>query len=149
MSDQFIGRGWAFPVHADPVTGSIALVSKDREIAESIRLILGTSYGERPMRPEFGSAINEFVFAPADPGTAGLIAYEVRRALTRWEPRIRVIGVEVTLDSVDRSKFLIDISYTVRPDNNPRNLVFPFYAIPSDDGGTHGGPPTPIPSAGA
>ena len=50
----------------------------DREIEESIRLILGTAPGERPMRPEFGCAIHDYVFAPADAGTAGLIAYEVR-----------------------------------------------------------------------
>src|SRR6266498_1090610 len=135
MTDKFIGRGWAFPVHADSVTGAIALVSKDREIAESIRLILGTSYGERPMRPEFGCAINDYIFAPADVGTAGLLAYEVKKSLDRWEPRIRLLGVDVSLDPVERSKFYIDISYAIRPDNDPRNLVFPFYVIPVEEGG--------------
>jgi phage baseplate assembly protein W len=132
MSDRFVGRGWAFPVRADPVTGGIATVGGDREIAESIRLILGTSYGERPMRPEFGCAINDFIFASADATTAGRIGYEVRVSLNRWEPRIRVVDVVVTLNEDDVSRFDIEIWYVTRSDNDPRNLVFPFYVIPEE-----------------
>ena len=40
MTEQFIGRGWAFPLRTD-ATGGIALVSREREIEEAIRLILG------------------------------------------------------------------------------------------------------------
>ena len=91
MSDEFIGRGWAFPLRTD-ATGGIALVSREREIEEAIRLILGTSPGERPMRPEFGCRIHEYVFASADGGTASAIAAEVKAALRRWEPRDRRRG---------------------------------------------------------
>ncbi len=132
MSDRFVGRGWGFPVRADPVTGGIATVGGDREIAQSIRLILGTSYGERPMRPEFGCAINDFIFAAADATTAGRIGYEVRVSLNRWEPRIRVLDVLVRLNEHDTSRFDIDIWYVTRSDNDPRNLVFPFYVIPEE-----------------
>ena len=54
------------------------MVSRERELAECIRLILSTALGERPMRPEFGCGIHEHVFAPADATTAGQIAYEVK-----------------------------------------------------------------------
>ena len=77
MSADFIGAGWAFPLRTD-ATGAIALVRGEREVVESIRLILGTTPGERPTRPEFGCALQELVFAPADAGTAGQIAYQVR-----------------------------------------------------------------------
>ncbi|MFF5422199.1 GPW/gp25 family protein, partial [Streptomyces misionensis] len=70
MGQEFIGAGWAFPPRTD-ATGSIALVRGEHELEESIRLILATSPGERPMRPEFGCGINDYVFAPADAGTAG------------------------------------------------------------------------------
>ena len=100
MSEEFIGSGWAFPVRTDAV-GGIALVSREREIEESMRLILGTAVGERPMRPEFGSRIHEYVFAPSDATTAGLIAYDVERALLRWEPRIDVGNVNVAPDRDD------------------------------------------------
>ena len=128
MSD-FIGSGLAFPLRTD-ATGSIARVHGDREIAEAIRLILATAPGERPMRPEFGCAIHDAVFAPADATTAGRLAYEVRLSLERWEPRIVVQDVQIGFGLADRGTLLIDIYYSLRGSNDPRNLVFPFYVIP-------------------
>jgi phage baseplate assembly protein W len=126
---DFVGQGLAFPVHTD-ATGSVALVGGEREIVESIRLILATSPGERPMRPDFGCAVHDLVFAPADAATAGQIAYEVRLSLERWEPRITLNDVVVGFSETDRGTLLIDVRYTLRGSNDPRNLVFPFYVIP-------------------
>jgi uncharacterized protein len=131
VSEQFIGRGWAFPLRTD-ATGGIAMVSREREIEEAIRLILGTSPGERPMRPEFGCRIHDFVFASADGATANLISAEVRRSLGRWEPRIDVEDVVVSFDVSDQTLLYIDIRYSVRRTNDRRNLVFPFYVIPGE-----------------
>jgi phage baseplate assembly protein W len=132
MSHEFIGSGWAFPLRTD-VTGGIALVSDDREIEESIRLIIGTAYGERPMRPEFGCAIHDEVFAPADGETGTRIAAAVRASLVRWEPRIELQDVVVSPDPDDATVLYIDITYAVGTANDPRNLVFPFYVIPAED----------------
>src|SRR5262245_64812366 len=129
--DRFVGAGLAFPLRLDSV-GSIALVSRDADIEEAIHLILATAPGERPMRPEFGCGIHRYLFAPADGGTAGLIAEEVRKALTRWEPRINVTDVEVTVDASERNCMWIDIEFVIRASNDPRNLVFPFYVIPEE-----------------
>ena len=131
MSDEFIGRGWAFPLRTD-ATGGIAMVSREREIEEAIRLILGTSPGERPMRPEFGCRIHDFVFASADGSTASLVAAEVQRSLGRWEPRINVTDVVVSFDATDAGVLYIDIRYEIRATNDRRNLVFPFYMIPGE-----------------
>ena len=132
MASEFIGSGWAFPLRMGP-TGGIALVSQEQEIEESIRLILGTAPGERPMRPDFGCGVHDYVFAAVDATTAGLVAFDVRSALTRWEPRIEVIDVVVTPElQADGDRLLIDIQYTIRGSNDPRNLVFPFYAIPEE-----------------
>jgi phage baseplate assembly protein W len=133
VSPEFVGSGWAFPPRTDS-TGRIALVSADEEIEESIELILGTAQGERPMRPEFGCRIHDHVFAPADATTAGRIAYEVRASLLRWEPRIDVHEIEVTRDPDEEATLLIDIRYSIRDTNDPRNLVFPFYVIPNEGG---------------
>ena len=132
MGAEIIGAGWAFPLRTD-ATGSVALVRGEREIVEAIRLILATAPGERPMRPEFGCAIHDLVFAPADAATAGRIAYEVRLSLERWEPRIDLADVVVNFDAVDAGTLLIDIRYTLRGSNDPRNLVFPFYVIPAHE----------------
>ncbi len=131
MAQEFVGSGWGFPLRVDP-TGGVTLVSGSREIEESIRLILATAPGERPMRPEFGCAVHDYVFAPADVGTAGDIAYAVRVALERWETRIDLESVDVRFDAVDLGTLYIDIHYSISGTNDPRNLVFPFYVIPTD-----------------
>jgi hypothetical protein len=131
MSD-FIGAGWGFPVRADP-TGGIALVGGEQEIRESISVILSTTPGERPMRPEFGCGIHDLVFAPLGANTFGRIAAEVRQCLRRWEPRIDVDEVNVSADAEDPSRLSIDVRYVIRSTNDPRNLVFPFYTIPADE----------------
>ncbi|MCU1496028.1 MAG: phage baseplate lysozyme [Acidimicrobiaceae bacterium] len=131
MAEEFIGSGWAFPL-STTTTGGIALVSGDRELEEAIRIILSTAIGERPMRPEFGCGIHDHVFASADATTAGLLSYEVKRSLARWEPRITVVDVQVSIDTADRSALYLDVRYTKRGTNDPRNLVFPFYVIPEE-----------------
>ena len=132
MSEAFIGQGWAFPVRVGS-NGGIDLSSREREIEEAMRLVIGTAYGERPMRPEFGCAIHDYVFSPADATTAGRISYEVRASLQRWEPRVDVEDVQVSTDDASPSTLYIDITYAIRGTNDPRNLVFPFYVIPTEE----------------
>jgi len=132
MAEEFVGRGIAFPMKTD-ATGSVALVSGDQEIGEAMRLVLGTAFGERPMRSDFGCGIHDLVFAPANGSTAGRAAYEVRSALERWEPRIDVEDVDVAYDSENTALMYVAITYTIRGTNDPRNLVFPFYTIPSQE----------------
>jgi phage baseplate assembly protein W len=132
MSEQFIGAGWSFPIRIG-ATGGISLSARDQEIEEAIRLILATAKGERPMRPEFGCGVHDLVFAPINETTAGSISYEVQTSLDRWEPRIDVQDVIVSSYPEDPGVVLIDIRYTIRSTNNPRNLVFPFYVIPESE----------------
>ncbi len=54
----FLGAGWAFPIGINN-TGNIKMSFFEQSIAEAIRIILGTSKGERVMRPDFGCEIND------------------------------------------------------------------------------------------
>jgi phage baseplate assembly protein W len=130
---EILGAGVAFPLRVD-ARGGIAIVRDEEDVVEAIRIIIGTAKGERPMRPEFGCGIHDYVFAPSDATTAGLIAYEVRASLLRWEPRVDVKDVEVKPDPHDPATLYIDIKYAIRDTNDPRNLVFPFYVIPAEEG---------------
>ena len=132
MAEAFIGAGLAFPLRIDGA-GRVALVSRDEELRESMRLILGTAYGERPMRPEFGCGIHDLVFSPADATTAGRVAYEVQASLERWETRVDVLDVSVSFSDGATSTMYVDVSYTPRGVNDPRNLVLPFYTIPTEE----------------
>jgi uncharacterized protein len=130
-TDAIVGRGWAFPA-AVAADGTVALVGGGADIDRSIELILTTAPGERPLRPEFGCGVHALVFAPADAATAGRLADAVHSALDRWEPRIAVDFVDVSADEITQGLLHIDVRYTIRATNSPRNLVFPFYTLPGE-----------------
>jgi phage baseplate assembly protein W len=153
--DDFIGVGWTFPIQVDAKTGRIALSRHERDIEEAIRTILGTSPGERVMRPLFGSELAEAVFSINSATTAARVESYVREALRYWEPRINVIAVTIVygresavslmpydpetafrmMSNPDTDALmLIDVRYRIRATNDERNLVFPFYTIPGEAG---------------
>jgi phage baseplate assembly protein W len=129
---EIIGSGLAFPLQVDR-RGGIALARDEQDIDQAIQLILGTAPGERPMRPEFGCGVHDFVFDSIDATTVGRMEDAIREALDRWEPRIQVQSVGFDLSNADNGVLTIDIGYTVRATNTERNLVYPFYVIPAEE----------------
>ena len=128
---DLIGSGWAFPGQITP-GGSVRLVRGGEEIDAALRMILTTAPGERVMRPDFGCAMWEQVFAPVNASTLGLIEQSVREAILRWEPRVEVQSVTAEPEG-DGSMIAIDIAYQVKATNDHRNLVYPFYVIPQEE----------------
>jgi phage baseplate assembly protein W len=129
---EIIGSGLAFPLQVDR-RGGIALARDEQDIDQAIQLILGTAPGERPMRPEFGCGVHDFVFDTIDAGTVGRMEEAIRSALKRWEPRIEVRSVSFDLSHAVEGLLTIDIGFTVRATNTDRNLVYPFYVIPAEE----------------
>ncbi|HYO48752.1 MAG TPA: GPW/gp25 family protein [Chloroflexia bacterium] len=125
---DFLGSGWAWPLRISP-SGGIALSRQVVDIDEALRIILATAKGERHMRPHFGCAIHDLVFAPNNATTAGLVETYVREAVGWWEPRVEVLKVLVETDPEERNKILINVFYKIRETNDQRNLVYPFYLI--------------------
>ena len=125
-SREFTGTGWKFPIRVNP-RGGLSYSVDEQDIEEAIWIILSTARGERQMLPRFGCGIHDYVFAPNTVRTAGLISYSVEQALTRWEPRIELEGVEAGPDPGDPAVILVSIRYRVKSTDSRFNLVYPFY----------------------
>ncbi len=95
-------------------TGRLAMVHGDESIRQAIMLLLGTTPGERLMRPEYGSHLHRLLFAPNDQTTAGLAIHYVKQALDRWEPRIEVEEVDADPDPDNPSRLNIHLRYRVK-----------------------------------
>ena len=130
MSDNLVGTGISFPMRVDS-RGGLALSRSNDDVDEAIRLIVGTAQGERPMRPEFGCGIHDYVLESIDSYTLGRIDYEIRVAVDRWEPRIDIVDVDFDTSEAELGKLVIDITYSLRTTSHVRNLVYPFYLIPA------------------
>lgn len=127
MSKAFLGRGWRFPVGVDPATGRIAMSEHEQDIKESIRIILATAPGERLMRPDFGCGIHDLIFSTISRATIGLFESRVREAIIKWEARVEIVRLEVSVEEASNGKLEIELACRVRDTNNEFNLVFPFY----------------------
>ncbi len=126
MGEEFLGTGWKFPVELNELK-EIALSRDEQDIAEAIWIILSTAPGERLMHLDFGCGIYNYVFAPNNTRTAGLVRFHVEEALKRWEPRINLLEVMVEPDQNDPAVILITIHYQIKATDSRFNLVYPFY----------------------
>lgn len=131
----FLGRGLKFPLQVDPRTGKLALADQEEDIQEAVGIILRTGRGERVMRPDFGSEIMEYAFAPSSSSMLHSIAHEVRLTLLEQEPRIRDVEVWCDGPNGQDGTLTIYVSYTVRSTNNRYNHVYPFYVEEGWEGG--------------
>jgi phage baseplate assembly protein W len=131
MSDYpHLGTGWRFPVrwHQDgDGTGRVAMVDGEDAVAQSIRLIVRTTLGERVMRPEFGSTAEDQVFGTRDAASCHRLAHELRRALLRFEPRAIVDRLEAALAGDEDNRVEVTVEFRIDPHRRPTSLVLPFY----------------------
>ena len=125
MNTDFLGKGFAVPLRVNS-RGGITSSQQAQKVRESILTILGTQYGERVMRPNFGCNLESLVFAPNNRATANLAQYYVEEGLNTWEPRILLEEVGVTND-YDQNRLVIQIRYRLKSTYEPQNLVYPFY----------------------
>ena len=96
-----------------------------------MQIILLTYPGERPMRPEFGSRLRDFVFRSADNSTAAELALEVRNSLLRSGSR----GSTSTTCSCDptrsnANRLNVEIVYAVKQHERPPQPGVPLLHDP-------------------
>jgi uncharacterized protein len=126
MKKNFLGKGIAFPLRVTN-RGNLALSAEERSIDECVRIVIGTSPGERVMRPDFGCRVHELIFHPNNNNTASMASFYVEEALVKWEPRIKDVKVEAFPDPSAENILQLSISYRVISTNYTNNMVYPFY----------------------
>ena len=67
-------------------------------IKNSINNNFKIKLGELPGEPEFGSRVHQYLFSQMDIGTRILFEEDMKNVLRRWEPRIRVIYIELIMN---------------------------------------------------
>lgn len=124
MGTDFYGNGMSYPAQID-ASGGVGESSGVQKVEESMRIILGTQYGERLMRPRFGCNLKSLLFAPNNETTANLARYYVMEGLSRWEPRIDVLNVFVEND-MQEGQLLITIQYRLHAAQEVNTMLYPF-----------------------
>jgi uncharacterized protein len=128
--NSFLGTGWAFPPAFEKDSGTVAMVSDEQDIKESLNILLSTSLGERVMQPRYGCNLNDYVFEALSSSTIGFIKDRVEQAILFYEPRIIAENIEVTqsgsFDLIE-GRYTISIEYTIPGTNSRFNYVYDYY----------------------
>lgn len=106
---------FGYPLQIDS-RGRTAEASYDEHIRQMIEQILFTTPGERVNRPDFGSDIRQFVFAPSTSEQAPAIQFLIQGALHQWLGELILVeGVEI---EQAENLLLVTIQYVVRQTQN-------------------------------
>ncbi|MEM0939796.1 MAG: GPW/gp25 family protein [Bacteroidota bacterium] len=130
---SFLGRGWSFPPKFALEKTAVVMVEAEEDIAQSILIILSTRKGERLINPEFGCGIHDLVFEEIDTSIKYQIKDLIGTALLFFEPRIKVLDIEVKLDQQVEGRINIIINYVIKTVNKRSNMVYPFYFLEGTD----------------
>jgi len=109
MSSPF-GKSLAFPPRVD-ASGRMLWSEGERNIQESIAVILRTDPNERVGLPRFGTGLTAFLFEPNNAATHARIAHAIDTALKRWEPRIAIERIDVAADPEASETAVATIAY--------------------------------------
>jgi phage baseplate assembly protein W len=102
--------------------GRLEWVSGEQTVRQALLLLLSTRPGERIMRPQYGCDLHRLVFEPNDETTAGIVIFQVRQAIERWEPRVEILHLDAGPDPEDPGRLEIVLEYRVRFLPEPHRL---------------------------
>jgi phage baseplate assembly protein W len=124
---SFLGRGWGFPPEFNKKLSEVEMSSDEKDIKESLIIILSTRVGERIMNPDFGCNLDELIFAPINLTLLTYVKDLIETAILYFESRIDLDKVNIVTSNDIEGELLIELDYTIRSTNSRRNLVYPFY----------------------
>ena len=125
--ESFLGSGWAFPPTFDNNTGTVEMVSDDLDIHQSLQILLSTQLKERIMRTDFGCDISALSFENITVTLLTKIKGIIKTAIVLYEPRIKLIDINLSKSLEVSGVITIEISYQISGTNSRKNYVFPYY----------------------
>ena len=77
---------------ANPLSKDLIALKNANAIARSVKNIVFTLPGEKFFNQNFGSKITASLFENINDITANIIVDEIRESITRYEPRVKLMG---------------------------------------------------------
>jgi uncharacterized protein len=126
---SYLGTGWSFPPKFVLETGEVAMTSDIADIEASLKILFGTSLGERFLNPRYGLKMQELLFEPMSTTIKTLVKDRIRIAILLYEPRINLLSLELDTPEQNEGQINLMLEYEVRATNSRFNLVYPFHPM--------------------
>jgi phage baseplate assembly protein W len=104
-----------------PVSKDITILKDEEAVKQSIKNLLLTDPGERPMQPFLGGGIKGLLFENLTPGVLKLIKEKVTSTIKTYEPRADLIDVIVSSD-YDDNKVSVLVRFYIQTIEQPIEL---------------------------
>jgi uncharacterized protein len=123
---SFLGNGWSFPPQFLIATGTVAMTADEEDIHASLKILFGTTIGERMFNPTYGLDMQEMLFEPISTTMKTYIVDRIKVAILIYEPRINLLTLDLDTTAQNEGRISIVMEYQVRTTNSRYNLVYPF-----------------------
>lgn len=124
--NSILGRGWSFPVRFSDGSHTVELSEEEKDIRESLIILLKTSLGERVMRPDYGANMEDMLYESVNVTTTTIITNRLKRAILFHEPRVKANSIDMVPD-IANGRMQVTVEYTITATNTRSNLIFPYY----------------------
>jgi phage baseplate assembly protein W len=104
-----------------PVNNTLAKISNENSVKQSIRNLILTNLGERLFQPTIGSNIRHSLFEPNDVITAENITNFVKSTINQNEKRAFLMSVQV-YPNPDKNAFNVNVIFSLINNNTPIQL---------------------------
>lgn len=112
------------PFQIDPATGGVAVLSNFAQIIEQhIMTIIMTAQKERVMLPSYGCGLEGAVFSPINSVQLPLLADDIKKQLSTWEPSANVLSVTATNAASTPNVINIVVEFSVVPFNDVNTVT--------------------------
>ena len=96
----------------NPVTEDVLVTTDEAAVKRALYNIIMTRKGERVFKPDPGSNIANLLFEPLDAATASLIKEEIEYVIIKYEPRVRLLRIDVDAN-YERNGFEVAIAFEI------------------------------------
>ena len=104
-----------------PVTNSLAKLTNEESVKQSIKNLILTSVGERMFEPDVGSTVNNALFEPNDFVSKDMMAQSINYAINTFEPRARLLSVKID-QTRDGNSLVANIVFSLINSQEPVTL---------------------------
>jgi len=96
----------------NPLTNDIGKKTDANAINQSMKMLLSTSFYERPFRPQVGSNLRRILFEPADPITIQDLRASIESLILNYEPRVQILDIKIN-DNAENNAYDLTIEYSL------------------------------------
>lgn len=113
---NFTSRGYkdfSISFKSNPGTGDFSTLKNEEAIKQAVRNIVLTAKGEKLFQPQFGSEVRGLLFENYSPFMNQVIIDEITLCLINFEPRIKVINIDLDTDNYDLNALSVTMDYVI------------------------------------